>query len=118
MATASSPLPMSSRKKGGIPLILATVIGDTENMLKTLRFLVSAETEIPWYTTYTYEGHTCKRQDGGYLIILRAKRANGERVVTFYGARHTFDAWWLLASDLSRGRVKWSTDKYNQLLRE
>lgn len=82
--------------------------------LPLLRFLVGIDEIIPGYTGYVYDGLNSKRQDGGWFLVVRARRANGEHVVTFYAGRRFYEALWQLAWDVAHQKVKWSADKYHQ----
>lgn len=85
---------------------------EEQQAMKLLRFIMALDEIVPWYTGYTVEGFTMKRQDGGHFLIFRSCRPNGERVVCFYGGHKQWDCWYSFAYDLCHHSVKWSQDKY------
>lgn len=83
-----------------------------KDWLPVLRFLINSDENIPGYTGYAYEGITLSRRDGGWFCVVRARRASGEHVVTFYAGQRLYEALWHLAYDVAHSKVKWSPDKY------
>lgn len=68
---------------------------------------------IPWYTGVVYKGHNLVVKEDGCLLIIKGMDKQ-TAVVAYYGGASSIEAFQMLASDISRHRVKWRADKYRK----
>lgn len=72
--------------------------------------LVLSET-LAWYTGREYQGHTLKRTDTEWLLILRAT-FNGKPEVAFVVGADPYDAIRALALEVRHGAIRFKPDRY------
>lgn len=80
--------------------------------IAALGLLVGAlDEELAYHLGYVYMGHTLRRQERGWLMVLKADSARG-KLVTFIGADDLMQLYRRLWLVVYKDMGKWSHDKY------
>lgn len=74
-------------------------------------WVLSLEEVLAWYDGCSYKGHTIKRTDTGWFLVVRALR-DGHKVVCFYSADSVSNCFAMLATDVNHNKIPWRNDKY------
>ncbi len=67
--------------------------------------------QLAWYYNATYTGHTMKRSERGWFIVVRADFGSKKKVCFSMGETPT-ECVRHLAYDMRNGRTQWLKDKY------
>jgi hypothetical protein len=79
---------------------------------KVLYYLVGMDELVPGYTGMVFTGLNLSKKEGGWFLVVRARRANGERVVAYFGGARPFECLWSMAYNLSHQCMTWKPDKF------
>ena len=74
-------------------------------------YLTCMPETLGWYTHQTYTGHTLKKTDEGWLLIVRCEGKKG-RKVSFTHARSIVDCVAGFAHLLASNQINWKNDLY------
>lgn len=86
--------------------------------IKVLRFLTASDEAIAGYTGMVLTGLNLKKQEEGWFMVVSAKRADGERVVSYFGGHRPYECLWALAYAVSHHSIVWKPDRYAKKLRD
>lgn len=74
-------------------------------------WILELEKELAYCEKVVYQGHTIRRQEKGWLLVLRAKKA-GRPVVAFIGGRDVATCFELARTFTLHGGLKWLPDRF------
>jgi hypothetical protein len=80
--------------------------------VKLLYYLIGIDELVPYYSGLVFTGLNLSKKEGGWFLVMRAQRANGERVVAFFAGGRPYEALWLMCRQLSSREISWKPDKY------
>jgi len=87
---------------------------DERPVLRLLRWILSLDEVIPWYSGYLFVGLTLRKRQDDWLLVVHAQRGKGERVVSYHTGHRPWYCFYGLAGAMKRMEMNWKADKYQK----
>lgn len=100
----------------GITTWLVDMPVEFKEEARVVWWIAACEELLAWHYRIVLTGFSCRKKDGSWLLVVRAKgRLDASKVadhVAFFETETFWDCWRLFARQLKGRTIKWSADKY------